>query len=413
MTLLSIAWLIAALLLFLTLSQAACVKYYLVALSRDMRAVKPRTFQPDVSVVLCLRGCDPSLDACLDSILDQQYDNYQVVCVLDNEKDPAYQLVRRLQDHPRLRIEIAEPKADNRSLKCNSLIHVFQDIQSPITVLVDADAVVDRHWLADLVAPLESDGVVASSANRWFLPPIMELGSNVRHFWNLAAAPQMFAYQVTWGGSLALDTDFVRTSGILDAWSKSLFEDATVRGFAKKQGKRVVMLPSLLIPNSESISLKSASGWIRRQLLDTKLYHACFSGVVAHAFLVSGTLLATVITLPWLWFNAAWFESGIVGGAFLLFGLFYYWAWKRLESSARQAIQSRGHVTDSPTSEGVRACCAILLTQLVYLLAVLRAIFVRTVQWRGIEYEVSGPQQIKMKEYLPMREQIGQGNESI
>lgn len=408
-----ISILLTGMLLVLTVSQAICVKYYLVALRRDLKAKKTREFQPDVTVVLCLRGCDPSLNACLDALLGQKYDNYQVVCVLDSEEDPAYRSLRRLKEHPQVRIEIAEPKATNRSLKCNSLIHVFETIQTPVTVLVDADAVVDEHWLADLVCPLESSDVVASSANRWFLPPIHELGSNVRHFWNLAAAPQMFTYQVTWGGSLALDTDFVRSSGILDAWSKSLFEDAAVRGFAKKQGKRVVMLPGLLIPNSESVSLKSASGWIRRQLLDTKLYHACFSGVVAHAFLVSGALLATVITLPFLFQRSAWFESGIVGGALVLFGLFYYWAWKRLESSARMAVQSRGHSIATPEPSGIPACYAILLTQIIYSISVARAMFSRKVQWRGIEYEVRGPWQIKLKQYLPMREQVGPSNESI
>ena len=85
---------------------------------------------------------------------------------------------------------MAKPEARNRSLKCNSLLHAFQSIQTPVAVLVDADAIVDEHWLADLVAPLASSEVVASSANRWFLPAAHELGSNVRHFWNLAAAPE-------------------------------------------------------------------------------------------------------------------------------------------------------------------------------------------------------------------------------
>src|SRR5438445_469746 len=48
---------------------------------------------PNVAVILCLRGVDPSLDGCLHGLLNQDYPRYQVRIVVDCIEDPAWQKV--------------------------------------------------------------------------------------------------------------------------------------------------------------------------------------------------------------------------------------------------------------------------------------------------------------------------------
>ncbi len=401
------------LLILLVLAQAACVKYYLINLRKSQATSNADDFHPHVTVVLCLRGCDPALDVCLESLLSQDYENYRVVCVLDSEQDPAYSRVKTRSENPRLEIQIAPPDNFNRSLKCNSLVHAFGSIEDPVVVLVDADATVDNQWLAELIAPLKSPHVVASSANRWFLPDARERGSCIRHFWNLAAAPQMFTYQVTWGGSLALKTDFIRESGLLKAWSKALFEDASVRHFAKQAGKQVVMLPALLIPNNESITVAGATRWIERQLLDTKLYHSCFPWVVIHAFSVLITLCSALAVLPALVLGGLYSWVIALGIALGLFFAFYLWAWQQLESQARAALRKRGCRIEGSPPRGITALSAIAATQVIYTLAVVRVLFKKSVIWRGINYRIKSPYDIEMVGYRPMAIKNTKANESI
>ena len=124
---------VAFLLILLVLAQAACVKYYLINLRKSRARPVADDFHPQVTVVLCLRGCDPALDVCLESLLSQDYENYRVICVLDSEQDPAFSRVTAWSEHPRLEIQIAPPDNFDRSLKCNSLVHACGSLRTPLS----------------------------------------------------------------------------------------------------------------------------------------------------------------------------------------------------------------------------------------------------------------------------------------
>ena len=392
-----------ALLVALILIQAVFVCRYRRHLLIDLESERDRTYQPAVTIVLCLRGNDPFLRDCIEALLNQNYADYRLVCVFDSESDPAWSVVRRFDADSRLSMTVASPQGDRRSLKCNSLLHAFRSIERAITVLVDADTIVDPDWLVDLVAPLAEDNVVASSGNRWFVPPRRDLGSQVRSLWNMAAAPQMHAYQITWGGSLALKTDFVRESELLELWSKSLFEDAAVSGVARDQGKRVCMIPGLLIPNHESISLAGAKGWIQRQLLDTRLYHRCFPAVVGHAFGVAFAILSTIgVLVLMLVKQEGWVFASLLTAALSSYVLFYYWSWKQLDTLSTIALRRRGHVVENSTI-GFFGWMAIGVTQWVYTMSTAKALWTKRVEWRGIEYTIKTPFEIEMIEYCEMK----------
>ena len=51
---------------------------------------------PRAAVVLCLRGRDPSLEKCLESVLKQDYPDYRLHIVVDNRQDPAWQVAESL-----------------------------------------------------------------------------------------------------------------------------------------------------------------------------------------------------------------------------------------------------------------------------------------------------------------------------
>ena len=51
---------------------------------------------PRTAIVLCLRGRDPFLEKCLESMLKQDYPDYQLHVVVDNRQDPAWQVAESL-----------------------------------------------------------------------------------------------------------------------------------------------------------------------------------------------------------------------------------------------------------------------------------------------------------------------------
>ena len=383
--------------------QMTLVVRYVWRVNRLNKTTPKRDFFPSVTVVLCLRGRDPSLKECIRRLLDQNYPNYKLVCVVDDESDPASELVGEFASDRRIALQVAKPVDNRCSLKNNSLVAAVNESTSKVIVIVDGDTLPDQNWLVDLVAPLSDENVVASSGNRWYQPTDGQLGSYVRYLWNMAAAPQMDAYRVTWGGSLAIKRSFVKASGLIETWRCTLFDDAMVAIEAKRVGKSVRMLPHLLLPNFEGTEVSSACRFIVRQLFDTRLYHVCFGLVVVHC--LSVTLLFAAGT--GLLFAAAQSDGSQVVAAIALaaanYLVFYLCAWGLLDKVARDSLKVRGH--DVPRRRvSIKPFLSILVTQVVYTIATIRAMFVRNVEWRGINYLVRAPRDIEMLQYTKMTE---------
>ena len=51
-------------------------------------------FQPQIAVLLCLRGRDPSLADCLKGLVNQDYDSFSIHVIVDHEHDLALEDAR-------------------------------------------------------------------------------------------------------------------------------------------------------------------------------------------------------------------------------------------------------------------------------------------------------------------------------
>jgi glycosyltransferase involved in cell wall biosynthesis len=101
---------------------------------------------PAISVVICTHNRDYYLGDALDSALDQDFDDYDLVVVDNGSTDNTRQVVeQRLPHHSRLRYvyeaELGLNVARNRGQ---------QETRSPLIVYFDDDAVAPRGWLTAL-----------------------------------------------------------------------------------------------------------------------------------------------------------------------------------------------------------------------------------------------------------------------
>jgi hypothetical protein len=68
-----------------------------------------------------------------------------------------------------------------------------------------------------------------------------------------------------------------------------------------------------------------------------------------------------------------------------------------IERGVRGIVRARGETTRWLTPSALLKCCAAVpITQVLYARSLLAAVFLRTVVWRGVRYEVNGPWQIRM-----------------
>jgi len=393
---------VVAVLVALFVPQAALTAWFVRLLAGQRRAdPRPDAAGTPAEVVLCLKGRDPQLEEVFVALAAQQHNDWRLRIVVDSTSDPAWEVAReataRLEREGRASWKTCtiEPLAGRPaagSLKCASLRQALLTLDqvTRVAALVDADAVVHDRWLVTLVDACLEEGVGAVSGNRWYEPEESSVAGTVRAVWNGGAIVQMAAFGIPWGGSLAIRREAMEGTGWCDLITSTLCEDTALAGPLARAGWRYRFLPGLFaIDTDDAETLRPLTRWIARQLLTARLHHPRWPLVAVHGLGTSLALgVAVVVTL------LAWRAGrGDLAGGMVAAVAAYEAASIGLLLSIALAVH-RVLVADGrplrpltlTRAAWLGAC--VPLTQCVYAAATLRALTARTVEWRGIVYEI-------------------------
>ncbi len=399
--------LIPAALLIFTLVQSITGVIYLQTLWRKPKPPMDDQTCPKVAVVLCLRGHDPFLFDCILAILKQDYPSFDFHVVIDHENDPARKILDEvLKEHPseNVYVQYLTDRKDSCSLKCSSLIQVVSSLDSSYDVMaqLDADTVTHPMWLKELVQPLLDPDVGATSGNRWYIPEKMTWGTTVRWLWNAGAVPQMFWYNMPWGGTLAIKMDVIRNSNLLEHWSSAFGDDTMLASFLHKNKQKLVFVPSLIMANRESCGLNDLTGWVSRQLFSARINHVNWPIVLGQALFSMGLMVLTFCLAIYGLVTEQWLVAAVNAIAFGLFQASNFALIWQLETAATNVVKRRGEPSRAfSLMEILRMPMALALTHTVFLVALVRATFTRSVTWRGAVYRTTGKKKIKLIEDHP------------
>ncbi|MBE9189740.1 glycosyltransferase family 2 protein [Gloeocapsopsis crepidinum LEGE 06123] len=399
------------LIFFLTFAVLVIIQvFFTVVTISSLRSPSPKllsdTQLPKAAVVLCLRGADPSLSNCLRSLLQQNYPNYDINIIIDSHADPAWEILSKtLEQQPaqNIKVSLLQTVRETCSLKCSALVQAVLELKDEYEViaLVDADTLPHPNWLRQLVSPLTDRRVGAVTGNRWYVPS-GRWGTVCRYLWNVAAVTQMYFYHIPWGGTLALKTKLFEQTQLLEKWGNALCEDTMLRQVLQEKGMRVQFVPSLMMVNPEECDLPSFYRWVKRQLLCSRLYHPSWQAMVGYSLVTTLVPAGAAILFCMALFTRQWHLATGVGSGLITYTLALVLLMGILEQGVRQVVQTRGEAIApfSPIAIA-RLIVGIPLTQLVYAAAVVSAILMQQVEWRGITYQVKGPWNIKLVKYSP------------
>lgn len=363
---------------------------------------------PKVAIVMSLRGADPHLAAGLKGLIRQDYPNHSVEIVVDSEQDPAAGVVRQVIEETRAanaRVRFLRRRPATCSLQCASMAQLVGDLDESIEVAVhvDGDTVVPPDFLRRVVQPLaQNPKVGAAHGNRWFMPASLSWGSLVRYLWNSGAVVTAHFLKVPCGGTLAMRTSMLWQAGMVEKWETCLTSDVVLGDALDRHGYTKSFVPSLMIPNREDIPLRACMGFFARQMLWSRLYRPWWAwwGIVSHGITTTVALFGALAVLVCGWVIAdpavgCWSISGVI-----IYELAMLACVGLLEFSVRHAIRSRGG--EPPgwlTLTGIpKLVAALPLTQSIQFLAVLRAVFLRRIAWRGVTYEIRSRTDVRMVE---------------
>ncbi|QEG23853.1 glycosyltransferase [Mariniblastus fucicola] len=400
-----LAILLTLVVLLLSLTQTLLViQYYWF--HRDAQTeiespVEPENF-PKAAIILCLRGHEESTPECIAELIGQDYPDYQLHIAFDSPDDPAAKQVEDFFEshNSNVHLHFFEPQADC-SYKCSGIVHVLDQLSDDVEIVAfcDGDAIVDVNWLRDLAIPMMQDASIgATTGNRWFAPYNHSIGALIRKHWNAAAVVQMQAYDIAWGGSMAVRKSTIERCNLREHWQTTFCEDTVITNLMKQQGLRLHRVPNLVVENREATTLSDCFEWIARQLLTVRLHHPGWPLVLGHGV---ATGLATIVApiAAVLMFATGYTFAGrsvfIIWMVYQILNLVLLWVIERCNLAAIAQRNASEVVQSAPSSD--MSLLALPGVQILHPLAVLKAFFMSTVKWRGVTYAIDA-NRVRVKE---------------
>jgi ceramide glucosyltransferase len=241
-------------------------------------AKPPSDYAPAVTIFAPCKGVDQGQLENLDALLSQDYDEYEVVFIVDEEHDPATSLIEEAWREARRPVKlVVAPAATDSSQKVTSLREgiAYADPSSEVFVFVDSDARPSRDWLKSLVAPLFDDKVGATTGYRWFISEHPTFASEIRNMWNASIASALGPNRKTnfcWGGSTAMRREVFERLDIRARWQGTVSDDFTVTRTMNEAGLDIYFVPRALTASIDDCTVGELFEFTTRQMKITRVY---------------------------------------------------------------------------------------------------------------------------------------------
>ena len=240
---------------------------------------KPQSaYTPFATIIAPCKGLDEGLSENLVALLEQDYPEYEVMFVVDDERDLAVAVIEEVsrKDAKAAKIVVAQ-KATDSSQKIENLreavLHVSE--KSKIFVFVDSDARPAKGWLRHLVAPLEDENIGAATGYRWFISKKLTFASEMRSIWNASIASALGANTKSnfcWGGSMAIRRDTFERLDIREKWHGTLSDDFVVTRTMNAANLAIHFVPQALTASVENCTFHELFEFTTRQMKITRVY---------------------------------------------------------------------------------------------------------------------------------------------
>ena len=118
--------------------------------------------KPKISIIVPARNEEKIISKCLQSLLSQDYDNYEVIAIDDSSTDKTLSIISELsKKNPRLILVKTPPRPDDWIGKNWACFQGYQKSSGEILLFTDADTVHRSDALSSAVNTMEHDGLDA------------------------------------------------------------------------------------------------------------------------------------------------------------------------------------------------------------------------------------------------------------
>ncbi|OGP70425.1 MAG: hypothetical protein A2Y80_04345, partial [Deltaproteobacteria bacterium RBG_13_58_19] len=252
---------------------------------------------PKAAVLVPLTGTASGMRLCLESLLTQDYPDYETVFITRDLEDPATFLIRDLLTHHRQARHIISGPAQSCSQKNHNLLAGIGVLDNSVQVLVFCDSthLAPKNFLQELIRPLAQGEAVLTTGFHHILAGDFRLATlgmllTVMTI-HLLLAVKRLAHP--WGGATAILRQVFEDYQVARVWAETVVDDFTMGPHLLRAGIMVKAVPgACLTTPMAGQTMRGWVAWLTRQLMYLKY---CLPGTwVAAAlgmYLLAGPIL--------------------------------------------------------------------------------------------------------------------------
>jgi ceramide glucosyltransferase len=357
----------------------------------------PGFYAPRVAVLCPCKGIEPGLERNLVSLTEFERQNYEIFFILASATDSARSIIDRVVKSSRVKTHVVIAGNPNGcSEKVNNLRAAIEQLDPEFEVLVftDSDGRPGKTWLHHLVAPLGDSRIGATTTMRWFIPNRSNLPTALLAAWNAPVVTMLSekGENFCWGGGTAIRRSVFEQSGVLDEWKNSVSDDYSLTAALARSNRSIMFLPECLTLSYVETDFQGLLEFTNRQILITRVYAEKVWGPAAATHLLYCLTLVFGMLL-------------ILGDVFAqrpAFHLVTLTFLPLLLSAIRSSLRLIGVTEAIPAARSQitgQAWIYVLLTlfmPFLYAVNFANSLVTRKVRWRGVTYELVGPQQTRI-----------------
>ncbi|MGC8483902.1 MAG: glycosyltransferase [Thermodesulfobium sp.] len=253
-------------------------------------------YSPRVLVVVPCRGKDHEMEINFNSLLKQDYSNFEIVAVVDSEDDEALEVIKSLG----INYLITDHYSKAASGKVRAITTAIRRMKGfEIIALADSDTIVPEHWLKELIFPLHKKEIGAVSTYPRFIPK-GGFWSKVKEIWGYMGINMMEfrPSRFVWGGSVAFRSELMDEDS-LNYFSMAVSDDAAITKICRDKKVGIAYSPAaspkIVVKDDKKTFLK----WAERQMAVSIIFdkRALVGGIFVYVGIVFYLVLITFITI--------------------------------------------------------------------------------------------------------------------
>jgi len=340
-----------------------------------------RKYSPFVSVIVPCKGLDYGLEENIKAILSQDYKKRETIFVLDDFRDPAYNILKRFRGPVRI---IRARKIKTCSGKVAAQITALDYAKGEVYLFADSDIRPAKNWLSEMVRPLADKAVGGTTAYRWYFPTANNFLSYLKSAWNTIGIGIMFGkHAFIWGGSFALKRETFKRLGICEQWVNAISDDTVVTRSLRKANLKIFFVPKAISASFDKTTWLNLKEWTNRQIFFVRNYdyRAWRAAFIIYGFF-NLTLLTGIVSLA----------LGILDSRFFLLGILLLLP--QLFTLARNYFRNNSIARLLPEYKKYfeqnkgKLLLADLLVKPLVMYNVFKTRRMKKVSWRGKEYTI-------------------------